>query len=152
MAAAEASSTTVRTVIAGPGGAADVSERLDAAAGMLNGFEGVALDAEAEAAIRAALEACAARARAIDAGFDEGGEAAADAAEANNDSFVRVGDRMDAYRGTLVPVMDLEDYEPFTPGEAPWSLAGAQVPPELAQFKAEQAAKAAEEAEGRPGN
>jgi len=42
------------------------------AAALLEGFEGLELDAEAQAAITAALKACAARARAADAGPTEG--------------------------------------------------------------------------------
>ena len=58
--AAEASTTTVRTVITGNGKAADSHESAQA----LENFEGVELDAEAQAAITAALEACAERYRA----------------------------------------------------------------------------------------
>ena len=77
---AEASTTTVRTVITGPSGESS-SERADEAAALLDRFEGGALDARAEAEIAAALEACAARARALDAAYDIPGEGAADAAE-----------------------------------------------------------------------
>ncbi|HEV7659922.1 MAG TPA: hypothetical protein VGO55_08765 [Allosphingosinicella sp.] len=61
VAASEASTTTVKTVISGteapPKRAAD-----DAAANVLNAFEGVELDAEAQAEIHRALTACAKRA------------------------------------------------------------------------------------------
>jgi len=58
---AEASTTTVRTVISGRGGARD----LDATSEAIEGFEGVALDEEAKAAIAEVLRDCAARQRAV---------------------------------------------------------------------------------------
>ena len=134
---AEASATTVRTVVSGRLGANDnEAARLDAAAAVLNGFAGVRLDAEAEAAIAAALEACAARARAVDAAFDEGGEAAADAGEAAGEPFVRVGPGADPYRGELEPSVQVEEFVPFVPGEAHWTLAGLVMPPEQARIEA----------------
>lgn len=51
VAAAEASTMTVRTVITGKGAGGDQAARDDAAAALLNGFEGVQLDAEAQAEI-----------------------------------------------------------------------------------------------------
>lgn len=132
---AEASTTTVRTVISGPstslGTGSGQSE--EEAAALLGGFEGVQLDAEAEAAIAAALEACAMRAREADAAFDAGGEAAADAAEADPDeSFVRVSEQGDPYRGELLPPVAMQEYVPFAAGEAHWHKAGAEMPAELA--------------------
>jgi hypothetical protein len=136
---AEASATTVRTVISGPGGESDGAARDDAAAAVLNGFEGVALDAEAQAAIAAALEACAARARAASQAYDRGGPAAADAAEDDPSApFFRSDD---PYRGTLVPPVSLEEFVPFSPGEPHWTQAGAEVPAELLRLEAEQAGK-----------
>jgi hypothetical protein len=133
-AGAEAATTTVRTVISGaPDREAAAND--DEAAELLNGFEGVRLDAEAEAAIAAALEACAARSRAADEAYEKGGEAAADAAEDDpGESFFRSAD---PYRGELVPAVTLEEFVPFTPGEAPWRLAGAEIPPELLALEAQ---------------
>ncbi|HYI47562.1 MAG TPA: hypothetical protein VEX35_03770 [Allosphingosinicella sp.] len=146
MAQAEASATTVRTVISGPSGggpstgSGQAALGQDEAAAALNGFEGVRLDAEAEAAIAAALEACAARARAADAAYEAGGEAAADAAEDDpEESFVRVEELGDPYRGELLPPMGLEEFIPFVPGEPHWSLAGAEMPPERLAIEAKSA-------------
>lgn len=147
-AGAEASTTTVRTVIAGPGvstGLDTNGERLDTnldeAAAVLNGFEGVALDAEAAAAIRAALEDCAARARARDQAYEAGGVAAEEAGEEDPEQlFFR---SRHPYRGTLIPP-PCEEWVPFAPGEAHWTEAGAAMPDELAR-----ALEAAEEAEGQ---
>jgi len=62
LAQAEASTTTVRTVITGPAdGAAPAT--LDATSATLDQFEGVPLDASARADIARALDACAARRR-----------------------------------------------------------------------------------------
>jgi len=141
LAGAEASTTTVRTVINGPSG--DASGGLDAAAGAMNGFAGVQLDGEAEAAIAGALEACAARAREAQAAYDVGGEIAADAAEDDpGESFFR----SDGYRGELLYPVALEEFVPFTPDEDSWRDAGAEMSPELARIRDELAAKEAEAA------
>jgi hypothetical protein len=125
LATSEASTTTVRTVINGPGAPASPGQ----AEAVLNGFEGVALDAEAEAAIAAALEACAERAREADSAYDWGGEAAADAAADDPDQcFVAVGEKGDPYRGELIPPVELEEFVPFTEGEVPWRLVGGETP------------------------
>ncbi|MEA2998435.1 MAG: hypothetical protein QOK17_268 [Sphingomonadales bacterium] len=132
-AGAEASATTVRTVITGRGANDDGGGTLDEAAAVMNAFEGVRLDAEAEAAIRAAIEACAARAREARAALDEGGEAALDAAEALGHDFVRVPPDGLTYRGTLEFPRSFEEVMPFAPGESHWSQAGAEMPPEWAE-------------------
>ena len=104
-------------------GAADASG--DSAAAVLNGFEGVALDPEAEAAIAAALEACAARARAAEAAYERGGEAAIDAAEDDpGESFVRVGERSDPYRGELLPPVEVDEFVPFIAGRGALDAGG----------------------------
>jgi hypothetical protein len=133
LAAAEASATTVRTVITGRGSEDDGAGALDEAAAAMNAFEGVRLDAEAEAAIRIALEACAAREREARAALDEGGEAAMDAAEALGNDFVRAPRGGLSYRGTLEFPSAFEEIVPFAPDEDHWSLAGAEMPPEWAE-------------------
>lgn len=149
---AEAATTTVRTVITGASGAGgDPAANDDEAAALLNAFEGVQLDAEAEAAIAAALEACAARARAADAVYEKGGEAAAAmAADDPAESFVRLPLHGNPYRGELLPPVTLEEFVPFAPGEAPWSLAGAEKPAELARIEAQLAEKGKTRAEPKP--
>jgi len=144
---AEASTTTVRTVITDVAGArpSTGSESSEAAA-LLNGFEGVELDGEAQAAIAAALEACAERARAADAAYTKGGEAAANAAQDDpNESFFRTAM---PYRGELLPAAIVEEFVPFADGEAHWTLAGAEKPPELLRIEAQ---LAGEEADGQGG-
>jgi len=75
IAAAEASTTTVRTVITGNGiNGTGNAANIDDAARTLENFEGIELDAEAQAAITAALEACAARYRAAGEIIDDGGD------------------------------------------------------------------------------
>ncbi|HEX2764683.1 MAG TPA: hypothetical protein VHM92_12685 [Allosphingosinicella sp.] len=145
---AEASTTTVRTVITGSGDAPGGAERDDAAAGALQEFEGVALDAEAEAAIRAALEACAARAREAQAAYAQDGEAAVEAGVDDPDNaFVRVL-APPAYHGELEPPGH-EEFIPFTPGEAPWELAGLEMSEERARIEeAAERADAERRAEG----
>jgi len=142
-AAAEVATTTVRTVIAGSpsgsGRAANDDERGargDEAAAVLGGFEGVRLDAEAEAAIAAALEACAARARAADSAYEKGGDAAAEAAADDPGApFVRTDLVQAVAIGALEPAAATEAFEPFVPGEAPWELAGAERPAALIAFE-----------------
>jgi len=124
-ACAETSTTTVRTVIGGAGGEGG-RERVEAAAGALAAFEGLPLDDEAHAAIHSALEACAARAREA---CEATGEEGADWAEADPDApFVALPPGGHEYRGALEPPVTLEESVAFVPGEAPWSLAGAEAP------------------------
>jgi hypothetical protein len=134
-AGAEASSTTVRMVIAVSALARpSTGSGLSEAAALLNGFEGVALDAEAQAAIAAALQACAARARDADAAYTRGGETAADAAQDDpGESLFRSAG---PWRGELVPARRIEEFVPFTPDEPHRSLAGAEKPPELLAIEA----------------
>lgn len=134
----EASTTTVRTVITGPSGRTGPDEA--AAAEVLNGFEGVELDEQAQAEIARALEECAERARAADEAYRQGGEAAIDAGMDDPDeSFVRVGEKADPYRGALLPPALIEDFVRFTEGEPHWSLAGAERPEALIAFEEEMA-------------
>ena len=126
---AQASTTTMRTVVTGDGGTGagmDAAARSDALAQTLDGFAGVTLDAEAEAAIEAAMAACAARQRAADAALSKGGEDAADAAEDDPaQHFVRLPEHGTAYRGEIFPPNHVEDFEPFDTAELHWSEHGA---------------------------
>ncbi|HEY0147717.1 MAG TPA: hypothetical protein VGB70_01805 [Allosphingosinicella sp.] len=149
---AHASATTVRTVISGSGGggAEDKARRDDEAAAVLEGFEGVELDARAAADIAAALEACAARAREAQAAFEADGEAAIEAGLDNPDTgFVRVRERNHPFRGTLEPPPCGEAVEPFAEGEDDWRFAGAEMSAEAAYWrdKADQADAERAEAE-----
>ena len=132
---------TVRTVITGKGAGGDQAARDDAAAALLNGFEGVRLDAEAQAAIGRALAECAARARAADAASEAGGVAAAEAAADDpGESFFRSTD----YHGELIPPCVVEEFVPFVGDEPHWQLAGAEKPEMLVKWEEEQARKAGE--------
>jgi hypothetical protein len=66
LAAAEASTTTVKTIVTGPGASSDPLAADTDAANMLNAFEGVELDAEAQDQIHRALTQCAERRRALE--------------------------------------------------------------------------------------
>ncbi|HEU0135025.1 MAG TPA: hypothetical protein VFR28_09395, partial [Allosphingosinicella sp.] len=131
-AVAEAATTTVRTVITGPtagSGQAAVDDargaRGDESAAVLGAFEGVRLDSQAEAAIAAALEACAERARAADLAYEEGGVRAAEAAADDPEvPFLRSDFDQAIAIGALEPVVPLEAFVPFVEGEAAWELAG----------------------------
>jgi len=93
---------------------------------VVNSFDGVELDAEAQAAIAAALEDCAARARAAAAAT---GEARADWDEGDPDEpFVHLPHNGTPYRGALLPPGECEAFEPFVEGEAHWVSAGAEMP------------------------
>jgi hypothetical protein len=127
-AGAQASTTTVRTVINGNAGdAGEKAGRVDALAGELARFEGVALDAEAEAAIAAAVAACALRRREADAAMAAGGSVAGDAAESDPDEPFVAGTLGD-FRGELEPAGLCEDFVPFGADEVPWALAGVEAP------------------------
>lgn len=126
-AVAEATTTTMRTTVSG--GADErqaVAAQGDALAASLQSFGGVTLDAEAQDAVMAALEACAARHRLAAAAT---GEAAADAAEDDPAAaFVSVPPGGSEYRGPLLPPGHEEAFELFDPDEPHWSEHGADVP------------------------
>lgn len=148
-AVAEASTTTVRTVIHGGAGAVagDPAAAQDAAAGLLEGFDGVALDEQAKAEIDAALLALAERQRAMGAAI-EAGEPDAIAWQADDPEvpLVRLDDRASPYCGPLQMGEDLPDADPVQRfgGEASWVAAGGEVPAVYDEWIA------AAEAEGRP--
>ncbi len=134
-AGAEASATTIRTVTTGAPDGAGRLEREDALAAQIEAFEGVALDSEAQAAIAAALEACAARRREADAAIDRGGEDAADATEEDpEESFVPIPHNGSPYRGELIAPFEIEPVGSFGGDEGHWSQAGADMPVELARI------------------
>ncbi len=152
-AGAEASTTTVRTVITGGSagsGGSDPALAGDAAAAAVSGFEGVTLDRQAQAEIERALEACAARARALEADKEGSGPARLDAlAQDGNEAFVRVRPGSVHYLGTLEPPVQLEDEAAFARGERPWTEAGSEVVDWVPVGEAE--AEAGAEAEGAAG-
>ena len=126
-AGAQASTTTVRTVISGrpPTGSGRANSDEEAQA-VLAGFEGVELDAEARAAILAALNDCAARARAMDAGKAAGGETGADwQAEDPDEPFVALPEGGSPWRGTLEPAVMMEEVE-APPDEDLWRTLGEE--------------------------
>ena len=157
-AGAEVATTTVRTVITGPAGgsgpAANDDERGargDQAAAILGAFEGVVLDPQAAAAIAAALEACAARARAADLAYRQGGDSAVEAAADDPaEPFVRADLHQAVAIGALEPAVATEEFVPLVPGEAPWELAGAEMSPERAALEAEAKRAGPAEQGGRP--
>ena len=147
---AEASATSVRTVVTGRRAIAGVSEEVDDAAETMNGFGGVELDERAAQEIAAALEACAQRARAAEAAYDEGGEAAiAAGADDPGESFVRVPDTANPFLGELEPAAPSEEYVRFGDGESHWTLAGAEKPAMLLEWEEAQAGKARASEDGR---
>lgn len=154
-AVAEASTTTVRTVIHGPsaspGTNGDGVAAQDAAAAAIEGFEGAALDAQAEAEIGAALLALAARQRAMVAAIDAGDvDAVAMQIDDPGVPLVQLGVHGSPYYGPLQMhpgLVDADaDAEPALRigGEASWVSAGADVPEVYREWIA------AAEAEGRP--
>ena len=131
-AVAEASTTTVRTVIhGGAAGTGDPAAGQDAAAALLDGFGGVALDAQATAEIDAALLALAARQRALIAAVDEGGsDAIAMQIGDPGVELVRMDDKAMPYYGPLQVHEGPADAEPAQrfAGEADWVSAGGDIP------------------------
>lgn len=131
-AAAEASTTTVRTVIHGTAaGAGDPARTQDEAAALLEGYEGTALDAQAEAEIGAALLALAERQRELDAAVAEGGpEATAMQVDDPGVGLVRLSERAIPFYGPLQIHEGLADVGPVLriAGEADWVEAGGDIP------------------------
>jgi hypothetical protein len=128
IAAAEASTTTVRTVISGNGinGAGKAADS-HAAAQALQNFEGVELDAEAQAAIIQALEACAARYRADIAQIEAADydDAVAILVDDPEENYVPACKNGNPFHGELYPPTMMTEYVPFQEGEAHWTLTGA---------------------------
>jgi len=133
---AEASTTTVRTVIHGAatgagGSAGDAAGTQDAAAGLIEGFDGVVLDAQAQAEIDAALLALAARQRAQIAAAGEGGPEAIEAQLDDPEvALVQLGETGAPFYGPLQPYDGPADAEPVQrfAGEADWVSAGDDIP------------------------
>lgn len=111
-AAAEASTTTVKTIISG-NGQASAAERDDAAAALLDAFEGVPLDERAQSEILAALEAAAIRRRALEKDPESDPERSYVAA-------CEVGD----YAGELESGFTSDNFLPFREGELRWQGMG----------------------------
>ncbi len=127
--AAEASTTTVRTVISGNGisGAGKAADS-HAAAQALQNFEGVELDAEAQAAIIQALEACAARYRADQELIDADDEdAVAILVDNPSEDYVPAFKDGNPYHGELYPPTIMTEFVPFQEGEAHWTHTGAEL-------------------------
>lgn len=150
-AVAEASTTTVRTVIHGPSAAlgtnGDGLAAQDDAAALIDGFDGVALDAQAKAEIDAALLALAERRRTMDAAIEAGEhDAVAWQADDPDVPLVRLGEHTPPYFGPLQLSADVPDADPVQRfgGEASWAAAGGEVPAVYDEWIA------AAEAEGRP--
>ena len=146
LAAAEASTTTVKTVISGNAAPSRLAAD-DEAAALLGAFEGVALDAEAQAEIARALEACAARRRSLEPDRDvDLPERLARQAEDEQCDFIRVAPGSVEYLGELEGGAG-EEFVPFNEGEPPWEQIGAPVPEWFQQWQeredARQAAAAA---------
>lgn len=121
-------SASVETVVSGGGDMLDKIARDDEAARILTGFEGVAIDAEAQAAIAAALLACAERRRAADAIIDGGGsDSIAQEMVDNAIPYVSMPEDGDPFWGTFESGATCEEYVPFVEGELPWRMAGAEM-------------------------
>lgn len=149
-AVAEASTTTVRTVIQGPSAALGTSgdglAAQDDAAALIEGFDGVALDAQAKAEIDAALLALAERRRTMHAAIEAGDhDAVAWQADDPDVPLVRLGEHTPPYFGPLQLGADVPDADPVQRfgGEASWAAAGGEVPAVYDEWIA------AAEAEGR---
>lgn len=107
----------------------------EGAQALLAGFEGVALDAEAQAAIMAALHDCAARTRALEAGKEAGGDEGADwQADDPEEPFVPMPERGLPWRGTLEPAAAIEMVE-LPEGEDSWVLLGEEKPKWLVEME-----------------
>ncbi len=133
-AAAEASTTTVRTVITGDCDHQSHEERSAALAQDIESFQGIEFDQQAQAEMDAVLLSLADRRRAADAVIDEGGDdAAAQLAHDPAEIFVQLGKNASPYLGVLEqPASEVETVEAFA-HEPHWSKAGAEIPADWAE-------------------
>jgi hypothetical protein len=140
LAKAEASTTTVKTVISGGNSAPTQLATEDDAANVLNAFQGVALDAEAQAEIYRALEACAERRRALED-------------DPENDpqcDFVRVAANDIRYLGDLESGVE-DDWVEYRPeGEHRWEGLGEGGEAERIDAVLEEMKRAREQGAGHP--
>lgn len=131
-AVAEASTTTVRTVIHGnASGGSKPAAVQDQAAALIEEFDGVALDRQAEAEIGAALLALAERQRMLDTAV-AGGELDAVARQLDDPGaeLVQLREHDSPYYGPLQMGEGTADPEPVQrfAGEADWVSAGGEIP------------------------
>jgi hypothetical protein len=144
LASAEARTATIRTTISNPDrSAASIGNRDDDLAAAINGFEGVALDDDAQAEILRVLEACAERRRDAD---PDRYEAAGDRLAVQEDDpecgFIRLDPgRGIHWAGELESGVDCQEFVPFTPDELPWKSLGEPVPEWFEQYARDQRAK-----------
>ena len=153
LAAAESSTTTVKTVISGNAAPAGLAADTEAAA-VLNAFEGVALDAEAHEEIARALEACAERRRMLDPDYDTPRpERLRLHAQDEQCDFIRSPPGAIEFVGELERDGGCEEFVPFAEGEPPWEQIGAPVPEWFQQWIRDQGAECeaiGEQGEERP--
>ncbi|HTU10163.1 MAG TPA: hypothetical protein VMG08_04620 [Allosphingosinicella sp.] len=140
VAASEASTTTVKTVISGPAAGTDPLAADTDAANLLNAFEGVELDEAAQAEIYRALTACAERRRAL--ADDPDNDPACD--------FVHVAPGAPRYLGALESGVEGDWIEYRPEGEHVWENLGdggyaAEIDAVVAGMKARRAAMTSEE-------
>ncbi len=140
LAAAEASTTTVKTVVSGPAAGLTRVAADDEAADILNGFEGVELDEEAQDQIYATLAACAERRRALENDPENDPEC----------DFVRVAPGDLRYLGELEGGAEGDWVEYRPDGEHRWEALGegggaAEIDRAVAEIEARRAARTPEE-------
>ena len=127
------------TVITGGGpgevGGEDAAARQDKAAAAIEGFEGMALDDEARCEIMAALEACAARERALeDAYADPKVDAFEASLEDPGEVYMPISPTARPWHGTLEPPVIMEEVE-LDGEEAHWSQLGREKPEWLVEWQ-----------------
>ena len=123
------------TVITGGASGEDAAARDDKAAAAIEGFEGMALDDEARCEIMAALEACAARERALeDAYADPKVDAFEASLEDPGEVYMPISPTARPWHGTLEPPVIMEEVE-LDGEEAHWSQLGREKPEWLVEWK-----------------
>ena len=113
IATAEAATATIQTSISpAQRNTLTRTARDDQSADILNAFEGVPLDEEAQAEIAKALAACAERRRATPIEDDP------------DEPFIHIADTNALYLGELESGFEVEDFIPFNPDEPRWQSLG----------------------------
>jgi hypothetical protein len=146
LAAAEASTTTVKTVISGQAAPSQLAAD-DTAANLVNAFEGVELDPEAQAEIQQSLAACAERRRALRTDWTTPRPERLERQAADPEcGFIRLAPGSLDYLGTLESGVEGDDFEPYDEQEPNWESIGEAPPAWFVEWEEREAARQAAKA------
>jgi hypothetical protein len=147
LAAAESSTTTVKTIISGNPGQSTTLARADEAAALLASFEGADLDEQARAQILASLAACAERRRALRTDWSTPRPERLERQAADPEcDFIRLPPNGFEWLGTLESGVETDDFEPYDEDEPHWESIGEEKPQWFVEWEEREAARVAAKA------